>query len=135
MTSSWVSVALAIALLTTSAFLPTPTALAQESPIEITSPHGRIETTGPLRLVAQVRAEYVEQVTNVRFFVDDALVGEDAEGPIYAVQWMDKNPFVPATIRVEAISVEGLVGTDAVTLPGLDIKDEAEVASVLLDVS
>ena len=135
MTRSWISVVIGIALLATLSVLPTPTAIAQESPIEITSPHGRIETTGPLRLVAQVRAEYVERVTNVRFFVDDALVGEDAEGPIYAVQWMDKNPFVPATIRVEAVSVEGLVGTDAVTLPGLDVKDEAEVASVLLDVS
>ncbi len=28
-----------------------------------------------------------------------------------------------------------LLGTDSVTLPGLDVKDEAEVASVLLDVS
>ena len=107
----------------------------QESPIQITSPLGRIEATGPLRLVAQVRAEFAETVSAVRFFVDDVAVGEDNEGPIYAVQWTDKNPFVPTTIRVEAMSATGVLGIDSVTLPGLDVKDEAEVASVLLDIS
>jgi Ca-activated chloride channel family protein len=130
-----VFVTFALALLTLLSFQPSSSAQAPESPVQITSPHGRIETSGPLRLVAQVRAEYVENVSAVRFFVDDALVGEDTEGPIYAVQWTDKNPFVPATIRVEAVGMDGVVGTDAVTLPGLDIKDEAEVASVLLDIS
>ena len=110
--------------------------VAQESPIQITSPLGRIEATGPLRLVAQVRAEFAETVTAVRFFVDDALVGEDSEGPIYAVQWIDKNPFVARRRFASRPSAStGVLGTDAVTLPGLDIKDEAEVASVLLDIS
>lgn len=110
-------------------------AAVPESPIQITSPLGRIESAGPLRLVAQVRAEAAADVTTVRFYVDDALVGEDPEGPIYAVQWMDKNPFIPTTIRVEAVGTAGVLGTDTVKLPGLDIKDESEVASVLLDVS
>lgn len=112
-------------------------ARAQEPAIEITSPLGRIAATGPVRIVAQVRAEHALEVAAVRFFVDDALVGEDPEGPIYAVQWVDKNPFAPAIIRAEAVGLGeiGVLGNDSVTLPALDITDESEVASVLLDVS
>jgi VWFA-related protein len=121
-----------------------PTARAQQqqqdghptiSPIQITSPLGRLQTSGPLRLVAQVQAEFAADVTTVRFFVDDFLVGEDAEGPIYAVQWEDKNPFTPATIRAEAVSATGVLGNDSITLPALDVTDETDVASVLLDIS
>jgi VWFA-related protein len=108
---------------------------ATASPVQITSPLGRLQTTGPLRLVAQVRAEFVADVTTVRFFVDDFLVGEDAEGPIYAVQWEDKNPFAPATIRAEAVGPLGVLGNDSITLPALDITDETDIASVLLDIS
>lgn len=108
---------------------------AQERPIEITSPHGRIASTGPVRIVAQIRAEHAERVSLVRFFVDETLVGEDKDGPIYAVAWEDKNPFAPATIRAEAVGPEGVLGLDSVTLPALDITDESEVASVLLDIS
>ena len=74
-------------------------------------------------------------VSAVRFFVDDAPVGEDLEGPVYAVEWADENPFSPVTIRAEAIGVDGLVGIDTVMLPALDVTDETSVASVLLDVA
>ena len=118
-----------------------PTARTQQdvqetlSPIQITSPLGRLQTSGPLRLVAQVRVEFLADVTAVRFFVDDFLVGEDAEGPIFAVQWEDRNPFTPATIRAEAVGPTGVLGNDSVTLPALDVTDETDVASVLLDIS
>ncbi|MGQ0732341.1 MAG: VWA domain-containing protein [Acidobacteriota bacterium] len=110
---------------------------AQVPAIEITSPHGRIATTGALRIVAQLRTENpaTAAVVAVRFFVDDALIGEDAEGPVYAAEWMDKNPFLPATIRAEAIGDNGVIGTDTVMLPAIEITDESRVASVLLDVS
>lgn len=107
----------------------------QASPIQITSPLGRLQTSGPLRIVAQVRLEMSADVMGVRFYVDEALVGEDSDGPIYAVQWEDKNPFAPATIRAEAVGTAGVLGNDSVTLPALDITDETDVASVLLDIS
>ncbi len=110
-------------------------ATTQQRAIEITSPHGRIASTGPVRIVAQIRAEHAELVAVVRFFVDEALVGEDKDGPIYAAQWDDKNPFAPATIRAEAVGEAGVIGLDSVTLPALDLTDESEVASVLLDIS
>ncbi len=109
--------------------------LAQGPPIEITSPHGRLATSGPVRIVAQIKAEHSSEVAVVRFFVDEALIGEDKEGPVYAVEWIDKNPFAPASIRAEAVDREGAVGLATVTLPALDLTDETSVASVLMDVS
>ena len=115
------------------------TSVAQAPTIDITSPLGRIASAGAVRIVAQLRAENTEgaivPVSAVRFFVDDAPVGEDLEGPVYAVEWADENPFSPVTIRAEAIGVDGLVGIDTVTLPALDVTDETSVASVLLDVA
>ena len=57
------------------------------------------------------------------------------EGPIYAVEWMDANPFEAVTIRAEATADTGAVADDRVTLPAMDITDETTVASVLLDVA
>ena len=34
----------------------------------------------------------------VQFFVDDTLLGEDDDGPPYAVEWADENPFEPREI-------------------------------------
>jgi VWFA-related protein len=124
--------AAAIALL---APLAPAIALAQGPPIEITSPHGRLAASGPVRIVAQVKAEHSSEMTAVRFFVDETLIGEDKEGPVYAVEWIDKNPFAPVTIRVEALDRDGAIGLDTVTLPALDVTDETSVASVLLDVA
>lgn len=111
---------------------------AQAPTIDITSPLGRIASAGAVRIVAQLRAEgegSVIPVSAVRFFVDDTPVGEDAEGPVYAVEWADANPFTPVTIRAEAVGLDGLIGIDTVTLPALDVTDETSVASVLLDVA
>ena len=114
-------------------------AKAQAPMVDITSPLGRIASAGAVRIVAQLRAEgdeaFMVPVSTVRFFVDDAPVGEDPEGPVYAVEWADSNPFSPVTIRAEAVGVDGLIGVDSVTLPPLDVTDETSVASVLLDVA
>ena len=112
---------------------------AQASVVQITSPQGRIASTGPVRIVAQIRVATESaadlDVDAVRFYVNDELVGEDREGPVFAVQWIDKNPFAPVSIRAEAVHADVAVGVDTVTLPALDITDESRVASVLLDVS
>jgi len=112
---------------------------AQAPIVQITSPQGRIPSTGPVRIVAQIRAATESApetaIDGVRFFVDDVLVGEDREGPVYAVQWADKNPFAPVSIRAEAVRGEASIAVDTVNLPALDLTDESRVASVLLDVS
>jgi VWFA-related protein len=135
------SLPLATGLALFALFLP-PAAhgpAAQASIVQITSPQGRIASTGPVRIVAQIRAaseSAVEmEIDAVRFYVDDQYVGEDREGPVYAVSWADKNPFAPVSIRAEAVRGDMAVGVDSVTLPALDITDESRVASVLLDVS
>jgi len=33
----------------------------------------------------------------VRFFVDQTYLGEDSEGPVYAIEWIDDNPSSPGT--------------------------------------
>ena len=102
---------------------------AQASIVQITSPQGRIASTGPVRIVAQLRVSTEStpesDVDAVRFYVDDQFVGEDLEGPVYAVQWADKNPFAAVTIRAEAVRADLAVGVDSVTLPPLDITDES----------
>ena len=137
-----VAVPLAAAMVVLTLGLPPATRhtmAAQASIVQITSPQGRIASTGPVRIVAQIRTGSESSpemdVDVVRFYVDDQLVGEDRDGPVYAVQWADKNPFAAVSIRAEAVRADIAVGVDSVTLPPLDITDESRIASVLLDVS
>jgi VWFA-related protein len=129
----------AVALLAAVAWLspPAPAAAqdAAEKVIRITSPHGRLPATGPIRIVAQADDEPHTPIVMVRFYVDEAFVGDDVEGPVYAVEWRDDNPFKAVTIRAEAFDEEGRTVTDTVTLPALEITDETSVVSVILDVA
>lgn len=103
--------------------------------VRITSPQGRLASTGPIRIVAQATAPNGSSIARVTFFVGDQKVGEDTEGPIYAVEWVDDNPFAPVVIRAEATDAAGATVEDRVTLPAMDVTDETSVASVLLDVA
>ena len=106
-----------------------------EKPIRITSPHGRLPATGPIRLVAQSPDDPKTPIVLVRFYVDEVFVGDDAQGPVYAVEWKDENPFKAVVIRAEALDQAGEAASDSVTLPAMDLTDETSVASVILDVS
>src|SRR5690606_36212491 len=103
--------------------------------VRVISTHGRMASTGPVRIVAQVDVPENRALANVEFFVGDVLVGADVDGPIHAVEWEDDNPFQPVTIRVRATDTEGATREDRVDLPALDIADETSVASVLLEVA
>jgi Ca-activated chloride channel homolog len=103
--------------------------------VRIISPHGRLASTGPIRIVAQVDLPKNRALDRVEFFVDDVLVGEDVEGPIHAVEWHDDNPFVPIAIRVRATDTAGAAHEDHVSLPALEVTDETSIASVLLEVA
>lgn len=104
--------------------------------VRITSPLGRAGVPGPIRIVAQVRNTTRDvPLQPVRFYVDDTLLGEDTDGPPYALPWIDENPFEPRTLRVEVADEAGRAAHDAITLEPFEIYEEARVASVLLEAS
>ena len=69
----------------------------------------------------------------MKFYVNDALVGEDRDGPPYAVQWVDANPFEPTRIRVDAGDGLGNTGSDAIDLAPFEFVENTAVSSVLLE--
>jgi Ca-activated chloride channel family protein len=111
----------------------TPPASAPTTTVRITSPLGRTGVPGVIRVVAQVQTPIDGGILPVRFFVDDAPIGADADGPPYAVEWTDENPYEARVIRVEAEPSPGVVVTDSVTLPPLEILEETSVSSVLVE--
>ena len=65
--------------------------------------------------------------------MNDALVGDDAEGPPFAVEWTDANPFEPTRIRVEASDVLGTSPADVIELAPFEFVEATGVSSVLLE--
>ena len=101
--------------------------------VRLTSPLGRIGTPGMVRVVAQVTAPVDAVLSPVRFFVDDVLLGVDDQGPPYAVDWEDINPFEPRVIAVEVADSTGRTARDAVSLEPFEIVELSQVTSVLLE--
>jgi Ca-activated chloride channel family protein len=106
-----------------------------ELSVRITSPLGRTGLPERIRIVAQVRTPENTELQPIRFYVDDVLLGEDAEGPPYAIEWTDENPFEPRNIAVEVRDASGKVARDTVHLDAVEVVEAAEVSGVLLDVS
>jgi VWFA-related protein len=101
--------------------------------VRITSPLGRTGTTGAIRIVAQVNAPQGTPLLPVRFYVDNVLLGEDPEGPPYALEWVDENPFETREIRVEVSDAAGNIARDAVLLKPLEIVEKTEISSVYVE--
>ncbi|OFW17209.1 MAG: hypothetical protein A3F70_09885 [Acidobacteria bacterium RIFCSPLOWO2_12_FULL_67_14] len=105
--------------------------------VRITSPLGRTGLGGRLRLVARVQtpsnASDESDAIRVRFLVDGVLVGTVENGPPYAVEWTDENPFEAREIVAEADDPSGAVVRDRVVLPPFEIVDLTEVRRILLD--
>jgi VWFA-related protein len=117
-------------------FLPSATpASGDDIPlsIRITSPLGRTGLTGPIRIVAQIQHGPGISLEPVKFYVDDKLVGEDSDGPPYAVEWADANPYEARDIVVEVSDKDGNVARDEIRLDPLTITDVTRVSSVLLE--
>jgi Ca-activated chloride channel homolog len=108
---------------------------ADSSPltVRITSPTGRTGVAGAVRIVAQVGDVDETPLDSVKFFVNQALVGEDVEGPVYAVEWLDDNPFEATEITVEVTDAIGRSARDAVQLKPFELVEATQVLSVLLD--
>ena len=114
-----------------------PTTLPTSS-LRITSPLGRTGLVMRVRIVAQVTLAPGALLSPVEFFVDGAKVGAVQDGPPYAVEWLDENPFESREITVQA-AVSGGAATavlkDSVTLPPFEVVEKAEVTGVLLETS
>src|SRR5690242_3576318 len=102
--------------------------------VRITSPLGRTGVPGTVRIVAQIRTENT-LVKGVRFFVDGKLLKESADGPPYATEWNDDNPFAQTEITVQAWDDHGHSAVDKVVLKPVEVQDETHVGSVLLEAS
>jgi VWFA-related protein len=112
-------------------------ARAGETPVplslRITSPLGRTGMPGPIRLVAQVKHAHDVRLQPVKFFVDGHLQGEAIEGPPFAVEWSDDNPYEPREISAEVCDEAGECARDLVKLEPRIILEETDVSSVLVE--
>ncbi len=80
--------------------------IARQEPaltVRITSPLGRTGLPGTVRIVAQVQHPQNVLPGQVRFYVDSKLLGTVTEGPPYATEWVDDNPFERREISVEVV--------------------------------
>jgi Ca-activated chloride channel family protein len=127
-----------LAALVAVALLPRGAA-AHEEPlplsVRITSPQGRTGEPGTVRIVAQIRAAADSVVQPVQFFVDGALLATVSNGPPYATEWIDADPFSPTEIAVSVSDNLGNTARDTVLLKPFELTDATEVTRVLLDAS
>ena len=103
--------------------------------VRITSPLGRTGLLQRIRIVAKIENREDSALQPIKFFVDSTLLGEDADGPPYAVEWNDENPFESREIVVEVRDATGRVARDRVLLQPLEVTEAADVSSVVLDVT
>ena len=101
--------------------------------VRITSPLGRLGQPGAIRIVARVTHPPQVALGSVRFYVNDTLVGDHREGPPYAVEWTDDNPFEATRIRVDASDTLGNTASDAIELAPFEILENSGVSRVLLE--
>jgi Ca-activated chloride channel homolog len=101
--------------------------------VRITSPLGRTGGVGSVRIVAQIQPPVGCVLGPVRFYVDGALFKTDDDGPPYAVEWVDENPFEKRELAVEVEDNVGHKGRDSVVLEAFEVTEISEVASVLME--
>jgi VWFA-related protein len=124
---------LTVALLLPTLAFASAAAAQPAASVKLTSPLGRTGIIGTIRIVAQVVTPVPEVIVPVRFYVDGKLLGEDGDGPPYAVEWVDENPYEPREIKVAIDDGLGGVLEDAVKLAPLEVIEETQVASVLVE--
>jgi len=105
------------------------------STLQITSPLGRTGLVMRVRIVAQIVVGKNVQLSPVDFYVDDQRVGTVSNGPPWAVEWVDDNPFEKRAITVRATESTGATLSDSVTLPPFEVVEKTEVTGVLLETS
>jgi Ca-activated chloride channel family protein len=101
--------------------------------VRITSPLGRMGTSGKVRIVAQIQVPPGVTLGPVSFFVDGVLLGKDEDGPPYALEWFDENPYERREITIEVADSVGNVARDSVVLEPFEIVEVTGVSRVLLE--
>lgn len=112
-----------------------PSSSVARSTLKITSPLGRTGLVMRVRIVAQIALAPGVLLSPVDFFVDGARVGTVENGPPYAVEWVDDNPFAKREIIVQAADSNGETLRDSVTLPPFEVVEKTDVTGVLLETS
>jgi Ca-activated chloride channel family protein len=102
--------------------------------VRITSPMGRTGVPGAVRIVAQIHHPAAAALGEVKFFVDQHLLGAVGHAP-YAIDWVDENPFERCEITVEAVDALGNAARDRVVLEPFEVTEVSDVSSVLLEAS
>ncbi|MGE3957888.1 MAG: VWA domain-containing protein [Vicinamibacterales bacterium] len=105
------------------------------SALRITSPQGRTGLVTRVRIVAQITLAPDVALSPVEFFVDGTRVGAVTDGPPWAVEWLDDNPFERREITVQAALSTGETLKDTVSLPPFEVVEKTEVTGVLLETS
>ena len=103
--------------------------------VHITSPLGRTGLPGPIRIVAQVQHPDKVSFQPVDIYVDGRFLGQAIEGPPYAVEWTDDNPFEAREIAAEVCDDLGECARDVVHLDPLTITEVSGISSVLVEAS
>src|SRR5579864_2872113 len=103
--------------------------------VKITSPLGRMGTSGKVRIVAQIHVPPQTALQPVKFYVDGKLLGTDDDGPPYAMEWLDENPYERREIAVEAEDDAGQTARDSVVLEPFELVEVTGVSRVLLEAS
>lgn len=105
--------------------------------VRITSPLGRTGSFESVRIVAQIRGvdESAPTPPTVKFLVDGIELGEDLDGPPYALEWIDENPFERREIGVDVVDARGQRGSDRLVLDPFEVTEVSEVAGVVLEAS
>jgi VWFA-related protein len=103
--------------------------------VKITSPLGRMGTSGKVRIVAQIHTAPETTLKPIRFYVDNVLLGADDDGPPYALEWLDENPYERREIAVEVEDNLGHFARDAVELKPFEIVEVTGASRVLLEAS
>jgi VWFA-related protein len=103
--------------------------------IEITSPLGRSGLPGKVRIVARVTFPEDVPAPHVRFFVEDKLLGTDTDGPPFAIEWEDLNPYEKIKLVAELDDPDRGAVRAEIALPSFDFVEESTIMSVGLDAS
>jgi Ca-activated chloride channel family protein len=114
---------------------PAAAAEGTDLTVRITSPLGRAGTPDRVRIVAQIHARPDAVLSPVQFYVDNVLLATDSDGPPYAVEWVDENPYEPRQILVQVQDQFGNVARDTVDLKPFEIVEVTGVTSVLVEAS
>jgi VWFA-related protein len=92
-------------------------------------------TSGKVRIVAQIHAAPDTTLKPIRFYVDKVLLGVDDDGPPYAIEWLDENPYERREISVEVEDDLGQIVRDSVELKPFEIVEVTGASRVLLEAS